>query len=61
MSTADSTADAGRITAPTLVVTGERALDKIVPVDGSLQYARLIPSARHVTIDRTGHLINHAA
>jgi pimeloyl-ACP methyl ester carboxylesterase len=37
-------------------VTGERALDRSVPVDGSLQYLSLIPGARHVVIERTGHL-----
>ena len=56
MSDADLTADARRVQAPTLVVTGERSLDRVVPVDGSLQYLELIPDARHAVIERTGHL-----
>lgn len=59
MSDGDFAADACRVTAPTLVVTGERSLDRVVPVDGSLRYLTLIPGipgARHVAIERTGHL-----
>jgi len=48
--------DCARITAPTLVVTGERNLDHIVPVEGSSEYLRLIPNARAVVLERTGHL-----
>ena len=52
----DVTADCARITAPTLVVTGERALDHVVPVEGSSEYLRLIPGARAAVLERTGHL-----
>jgi pimeloyl-ACP methyl ester carboxylesterase len=52
----DSSIDAGRITAPTLIVTGERGLDYVVPPDGSIEYTRLIAGARHVVIPRTGHI-----
>jgi pimeloyl-ACP methyl ester carboxylesterase len=48
--------DCMRVTAPTLVVTGERDLDHVVPVDGSCEYLRLIPDARAVVLERTGHL-----
>lgn len=48
--------DCERIAAPTLVVTGEPGLDYVVPVQGSSEYARLIPGARAAIIDRTGHL-----
>jgi pimeloyl-ACP methyl ester carboxylesterase len=48
--------DCGRITAPTLIVTGERHLDHVVPVDGSCQYLQLIPDSRAVVLERTGHL-----
>jgi len=44
-----------RIAAPTLVVTGEPALDFVVPVQGSTDYARLIPDARSAVLERTGH------
>ena len=56
ISTLDLVDDCRRISAPTLVVTGERHLDYIVPVDGSSEYARLIPGARTAVIERTGHL-----
>jgi 3-oxoadipate enol-lactonase len=52
----DLRADCHRVSSPTLVVTGEPGLDHVVPVDGSSQYARLIPNARQVVLERTGHL-----
>jgi 3-oxoadipate enol-lactonase len=45
-----------RITSPTLVVTGERALDRVVPVDGTIAYLRLIEGSDHQVLPRTGHL-----
>lgn len=56
LATTGIAADCARVTAPTLVVTGERGLDLAVPVDRTLAYLRLIPAARHATIERTGHL-----
>jgi pimeloyl-ACP methyl ester carboxylesterase len=44
------------ITAPTLVVTGARDLDRVVPVDGTREYARCIPNARVATLEDTGHI-----
>ena len=41
---------------PTLVVTGESSLDRVVPVYGTHEYLRMWPHARAVTIERTGHL-----
>jgi pimeloyl-ACP methyl ester carboxylesterase len=52
----DIEADCRRVTAPTLVITGERALDRVVPVDSTATYTRLIPGARCVVLERTGHL-----
>jgi len=52
----DIAGDCGRVVAPTLVVTGEPALDWVVPVDNSLGYVRAIPDARHVVLEGTGHL-----
>jgi pimeloyl-ACP methyl ester carboxylesterase len=52
----DLSSDCARITAPTLVVTGERVLDHVVPVEGSAAYARLIANARAAVVPRTGHL-----
>ena len=48
--------DAGLVSAPTLLVTGERGLDYVVPVEGALEYAELIRDVRWVTIERGGHL-----
>ena len=48
--------ECARITAPTLIVTGERDLDRVVPVDVTREYLHLIAGARHTTLDRTGHL-----
>lgn len=52
----DLVADCARVSAPTLVVTGEPALDRVVPVDSTREYLRLIPGARAVTLERTGHI-----
>jgi pimeloyl-ACP methyl ester carboxylesterase len=48
--------DCARVAAPTLIVTGDRALDRVVSVDSTRAYLDLIPGARHVTLERTGHL-----
>jgi len=48
--------DCERITTPTLVLTGERHLDHVVPVEGAAEYVRLIPGARASVLERTGHL-----
>jgi pimeloyl-ACP methyl ester carboxylesterase len=45
-----------RITAPTLVLTGERALDRTVPVDLTERYLNLIPGAERAWLPRTGHM-----
>jgi 3-oxoadipate enol-lactonase len=48
--------DCGRITAPTLIVTGEGGLDRVVSVDVTREYVDLIAGARHTVLERTGHL-----
>ena len=48
--------DCAQVNAPTLVVTGEEALDRVVPVVVTRRYARLIAAVRHETIERTGHI-----
>jgi pimeloyl-ACP methyl ester carboxylesterase len=53
---ADRANDCARITAPTLVISGERALDRVVAVDGTSEYQHLIPGARGAMLERTGHL-----
>ncbi len=54
--TIDFAEAARRVQAPTLVVTGEPHLDRVVPVDGTRQYATAIAGARAVTLERTGHI-----
>jgi pimeloyl-ACP methyl ester carboxylesterase len=56
ITTVDVGPDCERIAAPTLIVTGERDLDHVVPVEGAAEYLRLIPDARAVVLERTGHL-----
>jgi pimeloyl-ACP methyl ester carboxylesterase len=47
---------AREVRARTLVITGEPALDRVVPVDGTRKYAELIPGTKVVTLPGTGHL-----
>ena len=49
-------ADCQRVSAPTLVVTGEPALDHIVPVESTAVYATLIRGARLFVLEHTGHV-----
>jgi len=48
-------ADCDRVTAPTLVVTGEPHMDHVVSATSS-QYLQLIARARSAILERTGHL-----
>jgi 3-oxoadipate enol-lactonase len=52
----DLCADCARVTAPTLVVTGEPHLDRVVPVQSTCEYTRLIAGARYAMMARTGHI-----
>jgi pimeloyl-ACP methyl ester carboxylesterase len=52
----DFVADAKRVAAPTLVITGEPALDRVVPVAGTKEYLDLIAGADGVTLEHTGHI-----
>lgn len=48
--------DCDRVTAPTLVTTGEEGLDRVVPVPITRRYCALIAGARYELIERTGHI-----
>ena len=49
-------ADHRAIQAPTLLMTGEPELDRVVPVAVTRRYLSQIAGARHVVLARTGHL-----
>ena len=48
--------DCAHVEAPTLVITGERELDRVVTCDETIDYLSLISGARLQVLDRTGHL-----
>jgi pimeloyl-ACP methyl ester carboxylesterase len=52
----DLLADCAQLQAPTLVVTGEPALDRVVPVESTREYLQRIPGSRGVVLERTGHI-----
>ena len=52
----DFEADCSRIRTPTQVITGETALDRVVPVDSSREYLDAISGSTAVTIENTGHI-----
>jgi pimeloyl-ACP methyl ester carboxylesterase len=52
----DLEAELAPLRLPTLVLTGESALDRVVPVRATQEYVRLWPHAQLVTLERTGHL-----
>ena len=54
--TLDLVSACANIAVPTLVLTGEPALDRVVPVESSLDHLQLIRDARHVMLTGTGHL-----
>jgi pimeloyl-ACP methyl ester carboxylesterase len=55
MQTIDLAADAARISAPTLVVTGHPTLDRVVPVESTRQYLSHIRDSRYEMMENTGH------
>jgi pimeloyl-ACP methyl ester carboxylesterase len=52
----DFLADCTRVTAPTLVVTGEPDLDRVIPAASTREYLEAIPGARAAVVPRTGHI-----
>jgi 3-oxoadipate enol-lactonase len=53
---ADIAGECGRVTTPTLLVTGEPDLDRVVPVDSTLEYQTLLSDTRHQILPDTGHI-----
>ena len=52
----EQAADCARITAPTLVITGEAHLDAVVSQASTLEYSCAHRGARHVVLPHTGHI-----
>lgn len=52
----DFAGDSRRVVAPTLVLTGEEGLDRVVPVESTRAYAELIPGAEYRQMPHTGHM-----
>lgn len=52
----DFAPDCARVKAPTLIVTGEDHLDKIVPAAITRGYRALIPGAQSISMERSGHI-----
>lgn len=48
--------DCALVDVPTLVVTGEESLDRVVPVGSTRTYASLIRNAQYETLKGTGHI-----
>lgn len=48
--------DCARINVPTLVLTGEEGLDRVVPVRSTRRYASMIRHARCEMLEHTGHI-----
>ena len=49
-------ADLRRVKVPTLIVTGEESLERVIPPRTTRQYLAIWPHARVETLARTGHL-----
>lgn len=52
----DFVPDCRRIHCPTLVVTGDPDVDRVVPTHQTMEYIELIEGARAAILERTGHL-----
>jgi 3-oxoadipate enol-lactonase len=52
----DTAADCACVTVPAILITGEPRLDRVVDLSKSRDYLTLIKGARHVTLERTGHI-----
>lgn len=55
MEAIDLSADASRVTAPTLVVTGNPELDLVVPVQSTRRYLSHIRGSRYEMMENSGH------
>ena len=56
LSSVDFAEDCHQVKAPTLVVTGEPNLDRVVPVESTREYVAAIPGATYEQLTGTGHV-----
>jgi pimeloyl-ACP methyl ester carboxylesterase len=56
IATVEFAREASRVCAPTLVLNGDPSLDHVVAAHTTSAYATLIPGARGVTLEHTGHI-----
>jgi 3-oxoadipate enol-lactonase/4-carboxymuconolactone decarboxylase len=56
VATLDIDQELARVHRPTLVVTGEDGLDRVVPVRFTREYLKIWPHATEAVLSRTGHL-----
>ena len=56
LSGVDFAEDCHQVKAPTLVVTGEPNLDRVVPVESTREYVAVIPGATYEQLTGTGHV-----
>jgi pimeloyl-ACP methyl ester carboxylesterase len=52
----DTRADCENILAPTLVLTGEPHLERVIPVAATREYLKLIRNSRYAVLPETGHV-----
>jgi pimeloyl-ACP methyl ester carboxylesterase len=58
MEAVDLAQDAARVSAPTLIVTGEPGIERVVPVESTKKYLAYIPHSRYEMIDNAGHTVS---
>jgi len=52
----DFAPDTAAVRAPTLVMSGEPHLDRVVPVESTRRYLEMIRGSRYAMLERTGHI-----
>ena len=55
MQSLDLATDCARVSAPTLIITGDPSLDHVVPVASTREYLSHIQNSRYEVLERTGH------
>ena len=58
MEAEDLAQDASSVSAPTLIVTGEPGIERVVPVESTKRYLAYIPNSRYEMIENAGHTVS---